>query len=320
MSQLRPSPEGETAKILDATMEQPHEQEDAGTDDHADGEQESGDGNDAAGGDSEAGEIAAADTQGSAEGEHSQSGDAGDGTGHDTDESGGDGERQSGDGDHNIPDGTLEALAEKLEVDVKDLYETVVPMGEGESMTIGELKDLAADAGDIVTARAEIQLQRSENENSIMAAKSEIGQVVNMLGGAVTPQVLERAKGELAIMAERERRATIEAIPEWGDSDTHQRDRQAMATRMAEYGYTQADISHVHDHRLIKFIRDAVKDRETIRNALDSAKRIPRAPGKPGNAKDRDKNKAGKLAAALKQAKSGNVQAKTAAVSALINR
>ena len=226
-------------------------------------------------------------------------------------------ERESkGDGEGN----SLSAIAEKLGIKVKDLYKVEIPMGgDGETMTLGALKDLAAEAGDLTTARAEIEESKTANGNEIMAARAEMSQMITMMGGAVTPELLQRARSEMNLMAERERRATLEAMPEWKDKDTFAREREAIHTHLRGYGFSQSELSNVHDHRLLKMIADATRDRGKIRGALDNAKAIRTAPGKPGTTAGKEVAARQAKADKINRAKTGNTQSKTEAVHALLS-
>ena len=240
----------------------------------------------------------------------------------DTDAPGDSGEVAEGEGQSNGKEGglTLESLAEKLDMKVKDLYDLEIPMGDGEPMKLGMLKDLAAEAGDVKLAREQIELKKLENDNEIMAARAEMGQIVSMLGGQVTPQLLERARSEMNLMAERERRATLDAIPEWKDPDTYAREREKITDHLRGYGISQAEISTIHDHRILKMVADATRDRMKIKGALENATTIRQAPGKPGSTANKQAAKAQDKAALIQRAKNGNTQSKTAAVSALLSR
>lgn len=227
------------------------------------------------------------------------------------------GDNDAGQSDSQESERSLNALAEKLDVDVADLYETEIPMADGETMTLGALKDLAAEAGDMNLARASLEVDRRDNENAVMTAKSEMGAMISLLGEAATPQVLERARQEMAIMQERERRATIEAIPAWKDPIVYAQARENITGHLRGYGFSPAEVSHVHDHRLLKLVADATEDRARIKGALENVKATRADPNKPGKQAKRETRQQSRTRKS-ETARTGTKDQKVAAIGDLI--
>ena len=78
----------------------------------------------------------------------------------------------------------------------------------------------------------------------------------------------------------------LEAIPEWKDEKVAEKEAAEIATFLKEQGYTDQQIDHIEDHRLIKLIRDAVQFRKLVEEGKKLAGKGGRKKGvktlKPG--------------------------------------
>lgn len=205
-----------------------------------------------------------------------------------------DGDKPTGDG--GTEDGTpgekptkgkptdLKSLAEKLETKPEDLYSIKVPMPNGESKTLGELKDLAAAQDKFTLRELQFEEERTRKEGELIRSQSELRELMAALPeGSVKPEVLEkvRAKHEATLKLERER--TLEAIPEWKDEDRRTEDINGMVEHLKGYGFPENYLKTVFNHRTIKYIRDNYLREQRIRKALEQVKSAK--PGKTASSK-----------------------------------
>lgn len=69
--------------------------------------------------------------------------------------------------------------------------------------------------------------------------------------------ILEQNRGKaFADMKTYEKAKTLEAIPEWSDPASYQKDADAMGPLLSEYGFNSEEIQNVYDHRLTRLVRD----------------------------------------------------------------
>ena len=171
----------------------------------------------------------------------------------------------------------LSALLEKAELDPKDFYKLKVP---GTEQTWGEAKDALQSVGDLALQKARQESELRDRENGILAKAREAQSLWELLPREVkTPEVsaqFERLKLQ-EIQAENQR--TLTAIPEWRDPLKATTDREAIATLMQSYGYSDGEIGQMYGSRELKAWRDYA-----ILKALVSgigAKEVKKATQKP---------------------------------------
>ena len=214
----------------------------------------------------------------------------------------------------------LSALAESLEISVDDLYKVEIPLGGDDgNFTLGEVKDQMRELRSIASDREILVQDQTSSENMKLVARQELQQVVAMLGDSISPQLLEHARGQLRVEIAREREATFEAIPEWRDQETATRERTAINTFLNGYGFSDAELGQVYDHRLLKLARDSQRNQSTLRTAAEKAVPQRELPGKPGTKLNARSLRKRKRAQSIKAAATGGPDAKLAAVSGLIS-
>lgn len=161
---------------------------------------------------------------------------------------------------------TLTDLAETLGVDAAGLYDVRIPLADGESFTLGEIKDKVQDLKRSETLLATTQQQKAETENELLRQRRELMLVQQSLGREPTEQERRQATQQWEQYVSRETQLQQAAIPEWSDPEQAKVDRQAIKSLLDEYGLTPNEADQVHDHRQLKLLhdyrqlRDAVKD------------------------------------------------------------
>jgi len=214
----------------------------------------------------------------------------------------------------------LTALAESLEISVEELYQVEIPLGgEDGNFTLGEVKDQVRELRSITSQREILSQDQTSNENAKLVARQELQTVVAMLGDSISPELLEHARAQLRSEIQRERGLIFEAIPEWQDQETAERDRTAINEFLRGYGFSDAELAQVYDHRLLKLARDSQRNQNKLRTAAEQASPQRSLPGKPGRKQNSQALKRRRRQQKQESARTGGPDEKLAAVAALIS-
>lgn len=182
---------------------------------------------------------------------------------------------------------TLDALAERLGIDVKELYDITLNTGkhdgqEGKDVTLGELKDLAKDSATFEVEKLDFAEQRTKQEADWLRAQQDFSALVKMLPkSAVKPELLKAIADQRLENVEVERSATLRSIPAWKDDAVEESDRKAMSEHLQTYGFGANQLELVTDNRMIKYIRDNWQREERIKAALEKVKKATKGAHKP---------------------------------------
>lgn len=174
---------------------------------------------------------------------------------------------------------SLEAAAEALGIEVKDLYDIAIkqapgPDGEDRSTTIGELADLAKDVAQFELDRNDLAETRQKQEAKFMRAQQELNELISMLPKAALSQDLLQAVAKKVTDSQvKERELTLSVISEWADEATEAADRKAMTKSLTEYGFPPEYLDSVQDHRTLKYIRDNWQRQQRMERALEVMRR-----------------------------------------------
>lgn len=219
---------------------------------------------------------------------------------------------------------TLEAVAEALGIEVADLYDIGIGQpknadGETETVTLGELADLAKDKVQFETDRLELDESRRKQEQKFVRAQQQLNEIISMLPkSAVSQDLVNAVAAKMADDQARERVHTLSAIPGWSDESVEETERQAMQQHMDQYGFSPNYVASIHDHKTLKYIRDNWQRQEQMERALAvmrKAKTKAQAPSAP-----KGKHKAPPEPKSRSSAKAGpkSRDAKAAAVADLL--
>lgn len=174
-----------------------------------------------------------------------------------------------------------DAQAEPEKVDYDMEIEVPMPYGM-EPKTIGQLKDEVA-------AMHLTQQKVEKTRNELMMERRDLEMIIDAL-----PQlpeeigtIIQQRKQRLLA---REGEAMLSAIPEWSEATTFQADRKEMLALTKGYGFSEAELEGVADHRLVKMIRDYTKLRNRVEKAGQTTKPVPRAGNKPSGHKPPKQN------------------------------
>lgn len=147
---------------------------------------------------------------------------------------------------------TLQEVAEEVAEAIPEAeidYDLEIPMPDGrEPMRLGELKDK-------VTELERTEAQMIERENALMRQQDEVNQLLSA-AGQLPPELAQQAEQRLQQTLAKEREAMMQAIPEWSDRETYDRDRAGILEVGQQYGFSELEVGQIMDHRVVKFMRD----------------------------------------------------------------
>lgn len=184
-------------------------------------------------------------------------------------------------------------LAEAAGLELDDLYALTLNVGDGETMTVQELKALKGEQDEITVRKLEVEEQHAAKSAQLRTAQNELAEIVAALPeGSVSAETLAKVRERQVARAEVEQRKTLESIPTWADAEKRTADMTGMAEHLAQFGFAPDHLKHVTDHRMMVMIRDSYKREQRIRVALDrvragapnpttSTKAAPTTKGKP---------------------------------------
>ena len=146
-------------------------------------------------------------------------------------------------------------------------------MADGESRTIGELKDLVGKQDTFTVRELELEEEYSKRDQELLRAQNELRELIAALPrNAIKPEALQKAAQRHEATVQRERQATLEVIPEWKDESRRTEELTSLVDHLEGYGFPKAFITQVHDHRLLKYFRDSWQRQVRIDKALAQVK------------------------------------------------
>jgi len=166
-----------------------------------------------------------------------------------------------------VPD-TLEAIADKAGLKVKDLYNVKIPMPAGEEpITLGQFKDRIKDLrrADTIAAEAEdtkatLQAERLQFQQEL----ATVAQALQSNGGKLSRDALEQASQSIQRYQEQQRALAEKVAPELSKPEV----LDGMAEVVSQYGISRQVFDQIHEapfrlmmHRLY-----------TLENRLKAAK------------------------------------------------
>jgi hypothetical protein len=178
----------------------------------------------------------------------------------------------------------LPSLAEKLKAPPEKLYGLKVPMADGESRTLGELKDTYRTTAQIKADQDAVQKERSTWQSDKRQTLEELNEALTLLPAqAITPELVQRAQRQIQEHAERELAATLELIPDWKDDLKRAADRLEIEAYLGKYGFSKSDLDGLRNAKLMKLFRDAARADKAAKVVKEPLKaKVAQAP-KRGN-------------------------------------
>ena len=139
--------------------------------------------------------------------------------------------------DAGIDSDTLETmdakkLAEKLGIDVKDVYDIRFPYGEdGDALSLGELKDIGIRARTIDDDTERLSQRREKFVNENMRSRQELQNIVGLLPD-IPPGLKDAAIRQHAAVQQTERINLLETMPTWRDPGIEAKARTDILDRI----------------------------------------------------------------------------------------
>ncbi len=215
-------------------------------------------------------------------------------------------------------EGSLAELAANAGVKAADLYKLTIPMGGGaEPLTLGQLKDQAVAVGDLEAGTDGLALERTNFENERLRAQQEIQELVKLLP-SVPQTLVDQARQALTDSKAQEHEALLRVKPEWADEALFAQAKQETLAAVTDYGFTQADLDGVSDHRLTKLLHDFATMRKRIERSHAKGKELRQGQQRQGRQVTEGQRQRAGAAAKRKQAKSGTTEQKTQAVADIL--
>lgn len=198
---------------------------------------------------------------------------------------------------------TVKDLAGKLGIEAKDLYdELTIPLGDGETTTLGEWKDRVKSLRDLDSERTEVTDKRNELEKTLLQTRSEMNNLLSVIPPEMREQMVGMAQDKTRVYQQEQEQAVLEAIPAWKDQDNMAKDRGGIVNMGSEYGFSEQEITYTQDARTLRMLHDFLRLRERVGAMETAAKRKPGQPNGPGKSKTQTR-KSRKLADAIYAAK-----------------
>ncbi len=179
------------------------------------------------------------------------------------------------------PPKTLTELAERLGVEVADLYAIEIPAQAegGENHTLGALKDEAAKKVDYAGRELALEERRISLENEQVQSRADLEIILNSLPpDSIKPEILDRAKREREVYLDREAARTLDVIPQWSNGELKRADLAGIGEHMAQYGFNDTHVDQVADHRMLRYMRDNWNRLQLVEKALAAVKPIKPIP------------------------------------------
>lgn len=168
-------------------------------------------------------------------------------------------------------DGAIDAdkLADALGVERKDLYNLKVGIGNGESATLGELKDAFKQTKQIQLERDEWDTHREDAHAELIEAQRHIVETLALIPPEKIPPALRQLQAnQRASYIQKERTLLYNAMPEWRDPAARMRDQEAIGVLVGRYGISSAELGATVDHRHWRIL----KDFQVLKSAAESAR------------------------------------------------
>jgi len=171
----------------------------------------------------------------------------------------------------------LNELAERLGVEVKDLYDMEIPSDKLKGMTLGKLKDHMAEREKFTIETLKFAEDKAAKETGFLRAEQELQTLLaTMPKELLKPEMIAAAKAKHESIVTTERQKTIEIIPEWRDPVIREKELGDMATHMQAYGFPENYLMSIVDSRTMRYIRDNWQRKVRIDKALaDVVERRP---------------------------------------------
>lgn len=172
---------------------------------------------------------------------------------------------------------TVKELAEKLGVRPAELYNMLkIDTGDGESMTLSEMKDRAKDLKQSDKLLADSAEKQLSAENEILRRNRELQLVAQKIGRNPTEAERAEATATFNQYAKEQKAMTLDVIGDWADPAVQRVELKLIGETLTEYGFRPSEIEAILDHRQVKLLRDYTKLRQRLKDAGASEVKVNR--------------------------------------------
>jgi hypothetical protein len=191
--------------------------------------------------------------------------------------------------DENPPDEPPDPKAGKKNGDPEKVdYDQEIPMADGSTVKLGELKDAYQD-----TRERELDLQ--ERENKMIERAVEQDRVLKFFDANLPPQLRYRGAQQLDEIIRRESEGVLDLIPTWRHEDARTVDQDLILELANGYGMKAeiaAELRYPSDRRVVKMLRDFARLKASVKQARAAAKQAipPSSQIKPSRNDGRQSN------------------------------
>lgn len=173
---------------------------------------------------------------------------------------------------------TLDELAKSAGLEVDALYALAVPLGGDQSMTLGELKDIAKKDSELTVRELEIEERLAERTADLVQSRGELQELFSLLPkSAVSDELRKKAQDVFSAKVTAERKRARESIEGWDDDATRRSDIEGMIDHLGKYGFEKSFLLSVIDHRMVNFIRESWQREKRMTDALRKARELKAA-------------------------------------------
>ncbi len=203
------------------------------------------------------------------------------------------GDGEGSEGAVNTSPTTLDDLAKSADIDVEALYKVPIPMGgeEGETLTLGELKDIGKKDRDLTVRELKLEEDYRKKNGDLLKAQGGLRELIAALPDkALTPEARQKAAELYATKVQAEESRTLELIEEWKDPQTRKAEEEEMRQHLMEYGLPSTYLDSVIHAEARYYIRENMLREKRINAAIEQAEKV--SPGSTGTGAAAPKHRA----------------------------
>ena len=213
--------------------------------------------------------------------------------------------------------GSLAELAQRLDMEPADLYNVELTTGDGDAVTIGQLKDAWQDreAGTRETEARAAALD--ERETAVAVDQQLMARIVQDLGHTLTPQQRAAIERVSHRRDDQFRAEMLAAMPELKDEHSRTGFEEQAASLLREYNVPPHQVRMDHAGMVV-MMRDFMRARDQLEKLKKY--RPPQKAAKSARSQGRGANPGkGQRERMIENARGGTTEQQVAGVSALLN-
>ena len=169
---------------------------------------------------------------------------------------------------------TVKALAEKLETEPGQLYDTLlIDVGGEEPLTLGQIKDRAKELVRLDEVVASANEHRLTVENQLMQQRAALQRQAQRMGYQPSEADMAAAQAETEQYLKLQDALAVEYMPEWADTGVKHEDMKGVQALQDEYLFGEAERKLMVDARLLKLFRDYHRLRAEVKGVASKKKR-----------------------------------------------